>query len=81
MKAIRSDNKTKTNIRIGKTDYLVRTQPKSCNEKWLEIAPIVITEKIPEFNVGIIDPNEPNDAYDTDINNELDIQMRKDILL
>ena len=80
MKAIRSDNVTKTNIRIGKTDYLVRTQLKLINVKWSEIPPRIISEKIPEFNVGILDINEENDKNTRETNNEIDNQMRKDIV-
>ena len=44
----------KTNIRSGKNNYLLRIQLKNESEPWDSIAPIVIDQNLPDFNVGIL---------------------------
>ena len=47
----------KTSTRAGRFDYLLRYQSKNQNTKWSQIPPIVIKQKLPEFNVGILKKN------------------------
>ena len=80
MKAVHDDKITKTNIRIGQYDYLVRTQSNNTNTKWNEIPPLILSDKLPPFNVGIIDKmmdeneDEENDD-DEEIRKEMSMHM------
>ena len=61
-----SNNETQTTIRTGKSDFLLRTRPRGNKTPWSEIHPTVITQKIPEFEIGnyddIVNPqNNPTD--------------------
>ena len=48
-----SQNTTQTNVRTGKSDFLLRTRTKGSNVPWNELPPVKITQVIPEFEIGI----------------------------
>ena len=62
-----SDNTLQTSIRTGKHNFLIRSREKGSDTPWSEIAPIKITQDIPEFEIGtyhdIVNPdnNVPED--------------------
>lgn len=73
-----SNHPVKTNIRYGKTDFLLRVQPKSSNQPWGKIAPIIINHQLPDFNVGIIKRSDESINYLEDIDENLrQINKRK----
>ena len=47
-----SKNSVQTNIRTGKNDYLLRKRNKGDDTPWSEIPPMILAQKIPEFEVG-----------------------------
>ena len=48
-----SKNTVQTSVRTGKTDFLLRKRIKGDQTPWSEIPPILITQNIPEFEIGI----------------------------
>ena len=42
-----------TNIRVGRTNFLLRVREKGQDIPWADIPPVKITQKIPQFEVGI----------------------------
>ena len=48
-----SNTPIQTNIRTGRTDFLLRVRKKGDNTPWSSIAPLKLDQKIPNFEVGI----------------------------
>ena len=48
----KSGNTIQTTVRSGKRDFLLRRRPKGSTIPWQEIPPIIITQRIPHFEVG-----------------------------
>ena len=69
----------KTNIRNGRFDYLLRIQPKTSNVPWSKVAPVIINQDIPDFNVGIIKVQEASIDFIDDITNSI-LENYHDIL-
>ena len=53
-KTVREHSKftVQTTVRIGKSDFLLRKREKGDTTPWGEIAPIIITQELPEFEIG-----------------------------
>ena len=48
-----SKNTLQTSLRMGKNDFLLRKRTKGDETPWTEIPPVLIQQKIPDFEVGI----------------------------
>ena len=60
-----ANNSIQTSIRTGKTDFLLRKRRRGSNVPWSEIPPIVVTQEIPNFEIGrykdIVNPSNNPD--------------------
>ena len=70
-----SNNTIQTSIRTGKNDFLLRKRTKGSDTPWMEIPPIIITQEIPQFEVGtykdILNPeNNPDNEPDEPMDNQ-----------
>ena len=56
-----SNDMIQTTVRTGKYDFHIRTRPRGSNTPWADIAPVQITQDIPNFKIGayrdIVNPN------------------------
>ena len=67
----------KTNIRCGKFDFLLRIQPKSESKPWGSIAPIIIEQNLPDFNVGILKDKDESLDIETIANDIINQNKRQ----
>ena len=48
-----SNNTVQTSVRAGRHDYLLRKRIKGSNTPWSQVPPLVLTQELPEFEIGL----------------------------
>ena len=68
-------NTIQTSVRAEKRDYLLRSRPKGSKTPWQEIPPVILTQDLPQFEIGkyrdIFNPeNNPEEEEDEEQGND-----------